>query len=309
MNTTIERPDWLRSDTYPFTQRAIELGPDTVTYIDEGEGPTLLFVHIGMWSFVFRDAIERLHPDFRCITLDPPGYGPTPEAPNGRSLGYGQLSDLVGRFIDALDLTSTTLVAHDLGGPASVAAAGSRPERFAGLVLVNTFLWEPDTRALRTMLRIVGGPTMTAVGTATNLVPRLTAGSGGVGRHLDDRSKATFLGPYRDRSRRRRFHTTMRSVLAEPVVTRAAEQAAHRFQDLPVLTIFGEKNDPFGFQDRHAATFNDHEGLIVEDGNHFPMMDDVDLFADTVRNWHRRKIGDPAVGRHQTGPDPATARN
>ena len=58
----------------------------------------------------------------------------------------------------------------------------------------------------------------------------------------------------------------------------------------PVLTIFGEKNDPFGFQERHHATFPNHEGIIVAQGNHFPMMDDPDLFTDTVRDWWQRKI-------------------
>ena len=55
-----------------------------------------------------------------------------------------------------------------------------------------------------------------------------------------------------------------------------------------MLTIFGERNGPCGFQDRHHDIFSDHEGLIVSKGNHFPMMADPDLFADTVRAWWLR---------------------
>jgi pimeloyl-ACP methyl ester carboxylesterase len=36
-------------------------------------------------------------------------------------------------------------------------------------------------------------------------------------------------------------------------------------------------------------TFDDHEGLVIAKGNHFPTMDDPDLFADTLRDWSSRK--------------------
>ncbi|MEL7207712.1 MAG: hypothetical protein AAGK32_05695, partial [Actinomycetota bacterium] len=110
--------------------------------------------------------------------------------------------------------------------------------------------------------------------------------------HLDPGARRAFLAPYAARARRRRFHTTMRSARQHPEVARAAERAAAGvFVDVPVLTIFGARNDPFGFQDRHAATFTDHEGLVLDGGNHFPMMDDPELFATTLGDWHRRKLG------------------
>ncbi len=291
MTTIVERPAWLGPDTYPFTPRRLDLDGDTVAYVDEGTGPVLLFVHLGLWSYVFRDVIVRLRSDFRCITLDPPGFGLSPTPGDGEALGYDELSELLGRFVDALGLEHITLVAHDLGGPASVAMAGPRADRIAGLVVVNTFLWEPDRRALRTMFRLMGSRTLTALGAATNLIPRLSSGRVGVGRQLDAASRAAFLGPYRERDRRRRFHTTMRSAFEHPEVTRRAERVATTvLRRTPVLTVFGERNDPFGFQARHASVFDDHEGLVIPGGNHFPMADDPERFADAVRDWHHRKV-------------------
>ena len=72
----ITRPDWLPTEEFPFDVKAADLPLGTLTYIDEGEGPTLLFVHAGMWSFIFRDVIAELREDFRCIAMDFPGYGP-----------------------------------------------------------------------------------------------------------------------------------------------------------------------------------------------------------------------------------------
>jgi pimeloyl-ACP methyl ester carboxylesterase len=55
----------------------------------------------------------------------------------------------VGALIDTLDLRDVTPVAHDLGGPAGLAAAAARPERFRGVVAVNTFAWRPPAQLAR----------------------------------------------------------------------------------------------------------------------------------------------------------------
>jgi pimeloyl-ACP methyl ester carboxylesterase len=283
------RPRWLPPDEYPFTVRHVRLSGGPVAYIDEGDGPTLLFVHAGMWSFVFRDAITRLRPHFRCVTLDFPGYGLSPET--SRELTLADLADVLDEFVATLGLRAVTVVAHDLGGPVGLTTAARRRGDVTGLVLANTFAWTPDRRALRAMLRLVGSRPMQGLGAATNLVPRLTSTRFGVGRHLSSAGRATFLGPFADRTVRRRFHALLASALQETVLTDRVERATRTvLNDLPVLTIFGERNDPFGFQQRHAATFPDHTGVVVAGGNHFPMMDDPDLFATSLRQWHASRV-------------------
>lgn len=78
----VDRPPWLPRAQYPFTVRRRDEPGGAVAYVDEGTGPTLLFVHAGLWSFVFRDVITRLRADFRCVTLDFPGF--RTGAPDGR---------------------------------------------------------------------------------------------------------------------------------------------------------------------------------------------------------------------------------
>ncbi len=283
------RPDWLSQSQYPFALRSFDLPGGSVTYVDEGNGPALLFVNAGIWSFVFRDVIERLRSTYRCITLDFPGFGLSP-APD-RELTPREMSTLLGEFVDALELRDFTIVAHDMGGPVSLVMANHRADRIGGLVLANTFAWTPDSLGLRTIFRIIGGRFMTGFNSVTNLMMRVSATKFGVGRHLDGSGRAAFLGPYRDRARRRRFHRTIRSVFRDPDFTDAAEAAARgALNHLPVLTVFGEKNDPFGFQARLAATFPDHRGVVVAAGNHFPMMDDPDLFAHSVASWHTARV-------------------
>ena len=65
------------------------------------------------------------------------------------------------------------------------------------------------------------------------------------------------------------------------------------FRPLPLLTIFGEKNDPLGFQPQWKQLFPTARQVTVPKGNHFPMCDDPDLVAQSIREWHRDLVMKP----------------
>jgi haloalkane dehalogenase len=69
-----------------------------------------------------------------------------------------------------------------------------------------------------------------------------------------------------------------------------AAALAGPFAALPLVTIFGERNDPLGFQPRWKQMFPDVRRVVVAKGNHFPMCDDPDLVAETIRSWHRERV-------------------
>ncbi len=70
------RPDWVSEELFPFESHFLDLDGHRVHYVDEGAGPTLLLLHGNpTWSFVYRDVIQRLRDEFRCIALDYPGFG------------------------------------------------------------------------------------------------------------------------------------------------------------------------------------------------------------------------------------------
>ncbi len=281
---TVERPKWLPTPEFPFRLHSLDLPSGNVSYIDEGTGPTLLFVHAGLWSFIWRDTIVRLQKDFRTIAIDFPGFGLA--AASDTDLTISELGTVLAEFVAELDLSEVTLVAHDLGGPVALGAAAIDPDRYKALVLTNTFAWEPDKWSLRAMLRTMGSRPVTWLDAATNFMARMSTNRFGVGRHLSRAGKKAFRGPFRDRRRRRRLHVLMRSALnSAEHFNRIEEATATTLNDRPVLTIFGQHNDPWKFQDRHAATFPDHEGIVIPKGYHFPMTVDPDLFADTIRDW------------------------
>ena len=68
----ISRPAWLLESAWPFDTFAVEADGSTLAVTEAGTGPALLLVHVGTWSFLWRDLVTRLSSDFRCIFFDAP---------------------------------------------------------------------------------------------------------------------------------------------------------------------------------------------------------------------------------------------
>lgn len=256
-----------------------------IAITDTGRGPSLLFVHTGFSSFLWRDVIERLSSDYRCISIDAPGTGGSTEVP-ARAATLENSARAVVAAIDALHLSDLTLVVHDLGGVAGLAAAYRRPDAVAALAAVNTFGWRPRP-ALRAMLAVMGSRPVTWLDAYTGIVSRVTASAFGTGRGSDDAARQRVRQTL-DRNALLVFHAYLRDARRESRIYDEADAAlAGPLRNLPVVTIFGERNDPFGFQREWKKRFPDAWQIVVPGGHHFPMCDDPDLVARTLDAFHR----------------------
>ena len=282
----LPRPKWLPTEVWPFDTRAITVDGTQIAVTDVGEGPTLLFVHTGMWSFVWRDLIARLAGSFRCVALDAPGTGRSGR-PGARSTTLEASTRAIEAVIDQLALDEITLVIHDLGGPAGLAAAARKHDRIRAIVAINAFGWRPSGAALRGMLALMGsGPMRELDVRCGSPLLRLTATSFGVGRHLDRPSRRAFRAGV-DHAALRSFHRYLRDARGADGVLADVERATSTLlADRPLLTVFGERNDPFGFQARWKELFPHAQQVVVRKGHHFPMCDAPDLVADAIRTWH-----------------------
>ena len=89
----------------------------------------------------------------------------------------------------------------------------------------------------------------------------------------------------------RNFHYMMRSArLAIAAFGEAEDVLLGPLSHVPVLTIFGERNDPFGFGARWKAMFPTATEWIVQGGNHFPMCDDPTGFVRRLRSWYAAEV-------------------
>jgi haloalkane dehalogenase len=280
------RPPWPPWSTFPFQSRFTDIDGKRIHYIDEGSGPALLFVSAGQWSFMFRDVILRLRGRFRCLTLDFPASGLSPEVP-GHDQSVAANAQILNGFIDSLDLQDVAMVLHDVGGPLGLLIATTRPGRFRALVLSNTFGWPlAGYPAVRRMLTVVTSPLFGAINNYTNVVALLTASSYGVGGKMSKADRQIFLGPWRSRSSRRATLQVLAGVLRiDPMMAGVERSLATTLADLPVLTLFGRKNDPYGWQHRFSQIFPNATVAGISNGHHFPFCDDPDAYSAAICTW------------------------
>jgi haloalkane dehalogenase len=278
----LRRPAWLPEPVWPFQTSRLQIDGTNIAVTDVGRGPTVLFVHTGLWSFIWRDAMLRLASDFRCICFDAPGTGQSDRLPTG-TVNLERAARASTAVLEALDLRDVTLVVHDLGGLSGIAGAARVPERVRALCAVNSFAWRPSGLLFRAVLAFMGSALVREIDAWTGALARLTSTSFGVGRHLDRDSRAAFLAGI-GRQGLRAFHRYLGDARRATRLHEEVQGAlTGSFQHLPLSTVFGERNDPLGFQPRWKALFPTARQMVVPKGNHFPMCDDPDLVAAAVR--------------------------
>ena len=285
----LSRPVWLSESVWPYQTSSLEVEEAKIAVTDVGQGPALLFIHTGLWSFIWRDVISHLAADFRCVCFDAPGTGRSDRLPPG-AISLERAARALTAVIEALNLRDITLVFHDLGGPSGIAGAALVPDRIRGLCAVNAFAWKPSGIAFRGMLALMGSRAMREIDVLTQLIPRITASAFGVGLHFDSASRNAFYEGI-GRQGVRAFHGYLRDAHESRTIYEQVEYAlTGSFRHLPLLTIFGERNDPLGFQPRWKQFFPSAQQVVVRRGNHFPMCDDPAFVAASIRGLHRDRV-------------------
>jgi len=118
-------------------RRTVRVPSGEMGYVDVGTGPVAVFVHgLGTNSYLWRNVIDRLRSERRCVALDLPIHGRSTITP-GHSLSLSALADSVEEFLDALGLVGVDLVANDTGAAISQIFAARHPERLASFTLTN----------------------------------------------------------------------------------------------------------------------------------------------------------------------------
>jgi pimeloyl-ACP methyl ester carboxylesterase len=140
-----------------------ELCAGTIEYEDTGgSGPAIVFTHgLIMDGSLWRHVVADLRRDYRCVlpTL-PLGAHRNPMHADA-DLSMRGIAEILGEFIEALDLRELTLAMSDWGGPLLL-VGGARDERLARLVVCSCEAFDNvppkgAARLLPYLARIPGG--------------------------------------------------------------------------------------------------------------------------------------------------------
>ncbi|MGW4534713.1 alpha/beta fold hydrolase [Nocardia sp. NPDC004340] len=283
LTTEPTRPDWLTTQDWPHPLYAFDLDGRRVVYTDTGgDRPVLLMVHAGLWSLLWADLISHLEDRYRCVTLDLPGTGLSDPG----EATVASAAHTITSFIDHLDLDAVTLVVHDLGGLAALAAVHDRVDRVAALVAMNTFGWQPRG-ILWLALRFFGSELMREVDAWLGLIAWVSATRFGVGRRWNRTRKTAWRRGLRDRDRRRFLHRMFRDATRDRATAARAASTVTALTGRPMMTVFGRLGDYFFFVRRWRRLFPYLTRVTVPWGLHFPMADNPQLAAEAIDCWHR----------------------
>lgn len=128
---------WLNTNLYPFKLNSIEVEGDKLSYIDEGKGDVLIFMHGNFeWSLCWKQVIQNLKTQYRCIAFDQLGFGLS-EKPRHADYSFQASTRRLELFIDKLGLRNVTLVPHTTSGIIALNYAVHFPEVVKNVVMLN----------------------------------------------------------------------------------------------------------------------------------------------------------------------------
>jgi haloalkane dehalogenase len=283
---------------YPFAPHYLDiadaaLGALRIHYVDEGgrDGAPVLMMHgEPSWSYLYRKMIPIVtEAGFRAIAPDLVGFGKSDKPADRAAFSYNGHVDWMLQWFDALGLTGVTLFCQDWGGLIGLRLVAARPEKFARVVVSNSFLPTGEATPSEAFLRWRE---------FSQSVPEFPTGGilqGGTARGISDAARAAYDAPYPDESYKaaaRMFPTLVPASADDPggVANREAWKVLERF-DKPVLTLFGD-SDPVtagadrALQARIPGTRGQPHRTIAKCG-HFSQEDAGEELAEALVDFIR----------------------
>jgi pimeloyl-ACP methyl ester carboxylesterase len=287
---------------YPFESHEIRLDGFRYHYLDEGAGPTLLFVHGNpTWSFAFRNVIKALSTSYRVLAVDHIGCGFS-DKPQDYRYRLDQHVANLERFVTALDLREVTLVAHDWGGAIGMGVATRQPDRFARFVLFNTGAFRSRRMPLRIAVCRIPGLGALAI-RGLNLFARAALRMAVAHpERLTPAVKRGYLAPYENWHDRVAILRFVEDIPLEPAHPSYAtlvsiEESLATLRNRPMLLIWGERDWCFTgeFLAEFQRRFPLAETLRLPDAGHYVFEDAPEPIIARVQEFLARTAPVSAV--------------
>lgn len=108
---------------------------------DSNTLPIILIHGMGSASTAWQTVLPELSKNFRVVTVDLPGHGPT-ELPPGTDMGPKALASYVFETMDSLGIKKAHIVGNSLGGWTALEMAAAKADRVASVLgLAPAGLW------------------------------------------------------------------------------------------------------------------------------------------------------------------------
>jgi haloalkane dehalogenase len=286
---TTTRPSWVPEHLFPFKSRYLETAGSRIHYIDEGTGPTLLFLHGNpTWSFLYRNLVLNLRDSYRCIALDYPGFGLSSPAERYDFTAEAHAQAVEG-FVNELDLSDVTLMGQDWGGPIGLTVATRSPERFSGFVLGNTWAWPLNgIPHFEFFARVMGSRIAKLWIRNANVFVNVMIPMG-TSTRLPSEVMNAYREPFADHDARLSTWEFPKELLRSQPFMRRLQGELPKITHLPTLFLWGRGD--FALRaavelPRFESLFPNHETVVLDGARHFFQEDAPEEAARAIRSWH-----------------------
>ena len=272
-----DEPDWRRVDWADHLHR-VQLGPDSVNYVEmgEGEGNPVVFVHGlgGQWQN-FIETLPRIAQKRRVLALDLPGFGMS-EMPAGGEISIQEYGKLVHRFCEALGLERVALVGNSMGGFIAGEVTIQNPDRVERLVLISA-AGITSSNVLHAPTRLIGRVARVVTSSTTARHHRRMS-SRPVTRHVALALVARHPSKLRgDAAWEGLIKGAGRAGFEAALMASVNYDYRDRIEEIgcPTLIIWGENDSVISVDDAHEyeRLISDSRKTVMEDTGHVPMME------------------------------------
>lgn len=283
---------------YPF-ERNYYVRPDglALQYVDEGKGPAVVMAHGNpTWSFFFRNMINDLSSDHRCLVPDHMGMGLS-SRPTAEEYGF-RLEDRVADMEALMDHWNIDgpvhFVVHDWGGPIALSWAAAHPERVASVTIMNSGTRIPDGYHLPVKLGLFkyAGPLGQYLAKDLGLFVNGTAVFG-ASTPLSREAKDGLTAPYRTPESRLGIARFVADIPLDPIhpsyacLGRIDRNVGTALANKPISLVWGLEDFVFTrtvYLDWRKR-FPQAEGLVLPEAGHYLLEDDPQRVCSFVRKF------------------------
>jgi haloalkane dehalogenase len=272
---------------FAFEPRYREIDGLRLAYLDEGEGPPVVFFHgEPTWSFLWRKVIPPVRDaGYRCIAPDYAGFGRSDKPLDLGFYTYDRHVGLMAALLEDLDVRGATAAVHDWGGPIGLRLAVEHPDRFARIAIMETGPFTGHQRmseawlAFRQFVR------------DTEDVPIGGLVRGGCKRDPGDAVIAAYDAPYIDAASKAGARAFPLILPTEPDAPGAAAGKrvadALREDERPALVLWAEDDPilPFSVGERVSSQLNLPAPHPIADASHFLQEDAGEEVGRVLADW------------------------
>ena len=272
---------------YDFEPHYTEVGGLRMHHVDEGSGaPIVCFHGEPSWAYLYRKMVPPLvESGHRVICPDLAGFGRSDKPADRGWYSYDRHLEQVSGVLEAVDVSSATVVVQDWGGPIGLRWAVENPDRVDRLVIMNTGLFTG---------RVSKG--FLAWRDFAERNPDLPVGfvvQGATATELPDAVVAAYEAPFPTPESKAGAAQFPLLVPTEEGALGAAEMLAViealRGWDKPALVAFSDSDPVFPYP-RAGEEFTQMipgagEQVRIEGASHFLQEDRGDVIAAAILDW------------------------